>query len=105
MELNIVIEERPITITVPDSVLVEARDFFARMNADMDQGWQMSREWVECPTQLQRCQIAADRLHTAINNRNESMVTLMAGYILAHMPKVRAVHINTDGEVQETAFE
>lgn len=105
MVLNIVIEDRPIAISVPDSVLQEARDFFARMDADMDQGWQMSREWVERPTQLQRCQIAADRLNTAINNRNETMVTLMAGYILAHMPQVRVVHIDTDGEMQETTFE
>ena len=105
MVLNIVIEDRPIAITVPDSILVDARDFFARMDADMDQGWQMSREWVDRPTLLQRCQIAADRLNTAINNRNETMVTLMAGYILAHMPQVRAVHVNTDGEMQETTFE
>lgn len=105
MVLNIVIEERPIAISVPDAVLDEARDFFARMNTDMDNGWQMDREWVERPTPLQRCQIAADRLHTAINNRNETMVTLMAGYILALMPQVRVVHINTEGEMQETRFE
>lgn len=105
MVLNVVIEDRAIAITVPDSIVIDARDFFARMNADMDQGWQMSREWVERPTALQRCQIAADRLNTAINNRNETMVTLMAGYILAQMPQVRTVHINTDGEMQETVFE
>ena len=105
MVLNIVIEERPISIPVADEMLRDAQDFYAKMDRDMDQGWQMSREWVEHPTQIERCQIAADKLHTALNTRNDTLAMLMAGYILSRLPSVRQVTINTDGEMQETFIE
>ena len=105
MILNIVLEERSIAITVADEMLRDAQDFYAKMDRDMDQGWQMSRDWVEHPSLIERCQIAADKLHTALNTRNETLVMLMAGYILSRLPNVRSVTINTDGEMQETFIE
>lgn len=105
MVLNIIIEDRPISIPVADEMLHDAQDFYAKMDRDMDQGWQMSREWVEHPTPLERCQIAADKLHTALNTRNDTLAMLMAGYILSRLPNVRVVIINTDGEMQETLIE
>ena len=105
MILNIVLEERSIAITVADEMLRDAQDFYAKMDRDMDQGWQMSRDWVDHPSLIERCQIAADKLHTALNARNETLVMLMAGYILSRIPNVRAVTINTDGEMQETFIE
>jgi len=105
MILNIVVEDRAIAITVADEMLRDAQDFYAKMDCDMDQGWQMSREWVDQPTLIERCQIAADKLHTALNTQNETLVMLMAGYILSRVPKVRCVTINTDGEMQETIVE
>ena len=105
MILNIVVEDRPIAITVADELLGNAEDFYAKMDRDMDQGWQMSRDWVEHPSLTERCQIAADKLHTALNTQNETLVMLMAGYILSRLPTVRSVTINTDGEMQETLIE
>lgn len=102
MILNIVVEDRTIAITVTDEMLRDAQDFYTKMDRDMDQGWQMSREWVEHPTAIERCQIAADKLHTALNTQNETLVMLMAGYILSRLPKIRSITINTDGEMQET---
>lgn len=105
MILNIVVEDRPIAITVADELLRNAEDFYAKMDRDMDQGWQMSRDWVEHPSLIERCQIAADKLHTALNTQNETLVMLMAGYILSRLPTARSVTINTDGEMQETLIE
>ena len=105
MILNIVLEDRPIAITVADDILRDAQDFYAKMDRDMDQGWEMSREWVDHPTLIERCQIAADKLHSALNTQNETLVMLMAGYILSRVPHVRSVIINTDGEMQETIVE
>lgn len=105
MILNIVLEDRPIAISVADDMLRDAQDFYAKMDRDMDQGWQMSRTWVEHPSLIERCQIAADKLHTALNTRNETLVMLMAGYILSRLPQVRSVTINTEGEMQETIID
>lgn len=105
MILNIILEDRPIAISVADEMLRDAQDFYAKMDRDMDQGWQMSRTWVEHPSLIERCQIAADKLHTALNTRNETLVMLMAGYILSRLPQVRSVTINTEGEMQETIID
>ncbi len=105
MILNIVLEDRQIAITVADEMLHDAQDFYAKMDRDMDQGWQMSRDWVEHPSLLERCQIAADKLHTALNTQNETLVMLMAGYILTRLPNIRSVTLNTDGEMQETLID
>lgn len=104
MQLNVVIEDNKYAIQIPDDVMQEGQSFFEKMDRDMDKGWTMSRVWVESPTQEQRCQIAADRIADAINTENETLVQLMAGYILSHMPDVREVHIDTEGEMQETQF-
>jgi glutathionylspermidine synthase len=72
------------------------------MNADMDKGWQMSRDWVDYPSAEQRCQIAAEKLLTAIETENEKLVMLMAAYILKTMPGVRGVNIDITGDMNET---
>lgn len=102
MLLNVMIDERQYPIETPPGMVVEAADFFARMDADMDKGWQMSRQWVESPSPLNRCQIAADKLMMALNAGNQTLAQLMAAYILNRMPGVVGVRINTDGEMLET---
>ena len=62
MKLNIIVDGRTNAFEVPDDVLVDAKDFFDKLDADMDKGWQMSRDWVEKPDAEQRCQIAADKI-------------------------------------------
>ena len=68
MILNVTINEQSYPIRIPDGMPEEAADMFARMDADMDRGWQMSRVWVDRPDSHQRCQIVADRLLTAMEN-------------------------------------
>jgi hypothetical protein len=102
MKLNIIVEGRANAFEVPDSMLVEAKDFFEKLDADMDKGWQMSRDWVEKPTPEQRCQIAGDKILTAIDTDNEKMLMLMAAYILRTMPGVKSINIDVTGDMNET---
>jgi hypothetical protein len=102
MNLEVVVEDHVLSIAVPATVLAEAEEFFAKMDRDMDRGWQMSREWVDAPTPLQRCQIAADRLYTALSRDDKTLAMLMAGYIVSRQPDVRRVVVNTDGDIQDT---
>ncbi|HEY0720633.1 MAG TPA: hypothetical protein VGE50_05215 [Gammaproteobacteria bacterium] len=102
MNLHVYIDDTVVPVTLPPSLLEEAGDFFARMDRDMDQGWQMGREWVEQPNQIQRCQIAADKLLGAIESGNEPLKLLMAGYIISRAPGVAALRIDTSGEMQQT---
>ena len=102
MKLNIIVDGRTNAFDVPDELLTEASDFFDQMNADMDKGWQMSRDWVENPNPEQRCQIAADKILGAIEAENEKLLMLMTAYILRTMPGVRSINIDITGDMNET---
>ncbi len=104
MLLNVYIEDRRYPLDVPEALITDAEEFFARMDSDMDKGWQMSRQWVEQPNGTERCQIVAEKLMMALNAENPEMVSLMGGYILSRMPGVKGVRIDTSGEIQETEF-
>lgn len=102
MKLNIIVDGRSNAFDVPDNLLTEAVDFFEKLDADMDKGWQMSRDWVDSPNPEQRCQIAADRILTAIETENEKLLMLMAAYILRTMPGVTGINIDITGDMNET---
>jgi len=104
MILKAIIDDRELSLAVPDAVIAEGEDFFARLDADMDNGWQMSREWVDHPDRLERCQIVADKLLTALEKENDKLGILMAGYILSRMPEIEALEIDITGEMQNTRF-
>jgi hypothetical protein len=104
MMLKVVVENQEFAIQIPDAVVNNGEDFFRKMDEDMDKGWLMSREWVEHPSRLQRCQIAADKIANALSTHNETLAHLMAGYIVTRMPSVTEVHIDTEGEMSETQF-
>lgn len=104
MILNIYIEDRHYPLDVPEALLNDAEEFYSRMDSDMDNGWQMSRQWVDKPNTTERCQIVADKLMMALHADNPQMVSLMGGYIMARMPGVKGVRIDTSGEIQETEF-
>ena len=74
MKLNIIVDGRANAFEVPDNLLTDAVDFFEKLDADMDRGWQMSRDWVDSPDPEQRCQIAADKILTAIETENEKLL-------------------------------
>ncbi|WP_207787618.1 hypothetical protein [Candidatus Thiosymbion oneisti] len=104
MILKAIIDDQEYSLNVPETVLAQGEEYFARLDADMDQGWQMSREWVQHPNQVERCQIVADKLLTALENENQKLGMLTAGYILSRMPDVDTVEIDIHGEIQNTQF-
>jgi hypothetical protein len=102
MILNVVVEEQTFPIEVPDVVIDEGDSFFSKIDADMDKGWQMSRDWVDKPDTVQRCQIVGDKMLTAMHQDNQNMLVLLAGYILKRAPGIKAIRIDTNGEMLET---
>ena len=104
MILNVAVDGQSVDINVPDTMLSEAQEFFAKVDADLDKGYQMGRYWVEFPNPEQRCQIAADRLVTAIENENKNMATMMSAYILSKAPNIESVVVDSSDEIQEIHF-
>ena len=104
MQLDVEIDDKSYPLNVPEALLLEAGEFFEKMDRDMNCGWQMSRWWVPDPDETQRCQIVADKLLTALQQQNEEFAMLMAAYILHHKPDTRRIRLNTDGEIQGNEF-
>jgi hypothetical protein len=104
MKLRITIENKSKDLEVPEDVITDGASFFQKMDKDMDRGWQMGQEFIEKPTLMQRCQIAAEKILQAIDTQNEKLLLLMAGYILVRMPDVTSVNIDTSGEPLGTEF-
>jgi hypothetical protein len=102
MQFRVVIGEQVYAIELPEDLLRDSADFHAKLDRDMDRGWQMSREFVERPDRLQRCQIVADRLLTSLTQGNQATAMLMAGYIALRMPGAVGVDIDAAGEMQNT---
>ncbi len=104
MILKVMLGDQTLPVEVGTEIVFGARDFFERMEQDMGRGWQMSREYVEHPTTINCCQIAADKLFTAIHHNKQEMIRLMAGYILSRLPGVEAVMVDTSGDMLATEF-
>ena len=104
MNVTVEIDDKSYPLNVPDGLAQEAREFFDKMDADMNGGWQMSRWWVPDPDETQRCQIVADKLLTAMQRQNQEFALLMLAYILRRKPATRRIRINTDGEIQGNEF-
>ena len=101
IKFTVSLDDNTHVLEVPAAILLEGEDFFQKMDSDMDQGWQMSRQWVDRPDLRQRCQIAADKMLDAIEKENETLLMLMAGYILNRMPGVTGVRVSQDGDMSE----
>lgn len=102
MNLKLTINDQTYNIEVPDALLEEADEFYAKMDQDMDKGWQMSRFWVEKPDLYQRCQIVSDRVLGAFHTENKKLLLLMSGYILSRVPQVEEVIVDTSGDITLT---
>jgi len=104
MKLKIVIDDRASVLEIPPEVITDGEEFFQKMDRDMDKGWRMGPEFVENLTQVNRCQIAADKILTAVDTQNDNLLQLMAGYIVTRLPGVTEVNIDTHGEMMNTEF-
>lgn len=101
MILKVTIADQLLELNVPDALLEQAREFFDKMDADMNQGWQVNRDWVDQPDTYLRGQIAANKLLTAIENRDDNLGRLMAGYILSRFPDIELVELSEQGEIRD----
>jgi hypothetical protein len=104
VRLKAIIDDQIYSLEVPDAILAEGEAFFAKLDADMDKGWQMSRDWVDRLDQVQRCQVVADKLLTALESENQRLGMLTAGYLLKRLPDLDEVEIDIQGEIQNTVF-
>ncbi|MGD8957082.1 MAG: hypothetical protein PVJ03_07085, partial [Chromatiaceae bacterium] len=101
MILKVVIDDQLLELNVPEAFVAQAQDFFAKMDADMDRGWQVNREWVEQPDQMLRAQIAANKLLTALENEDHKLGRLMAGYIVSRVPNIESLELAPAGETRD----
>ncbi|MDH5468995.1 MAG: hypothetical protein OEY45_06465 [Gammaproteobacteria bacterium] len=102
MILNVVVEDQVYPVTVPDAIVAEGEAFFSKIDSDMDKGWQMSRDWVDSPNLEQRCQIVGDKMLTAMDHDNKQLMVMLCAYVLARVPGVTGIRIDTNGEMLET---
>lgn len=102
MQFKVIVGNEVYAVEIPEDLLADAAGFHARLDRDMDRGWQMSREFVAQPDPLQRCQIVADKLLTSLMNGNEATAMLMAAYIALRVPGANGVDIDAAGEMQNT---
>lgn len=99
MMLKVVIEDQTFKLGVEQDFLDQAEDFFLKMDADMDKGWQMGRDWIEKPSAQQKLVIVADKLLTAIENDDSRIGMMMAGYIKSRAPAVEMIEMDITGEM------
>ena len=103
-EVNFVLRDNEEALKIKKKIVEEAQSFFNQMDLDMNKGWQMSKSWVENPSQIQKCQIAADRLFTSIHLNKKETAIMMAAYIINQMPDVKIIDIDVSGNMEETTF-
>lgn len=101
MRFNVIIDDQTYPFEVPQYILDEAEEFFSKLDRDMDNGYQMSRTWVDHPDRMKRCQIVADRILDAIHRENEQLGIMMAAYILTRMPGTTGVRLSSEGDMLE----
>lgn len=104
MILDVYIENKLHKIEIPEEVLTNGENFFSTMDNDMDKGWKMGPEFIEDPNSKMRAQIAASRIPAALENGNQNLVGLLAGYIVTRLPGTEAVNIDMNGEPLSTEF-
>ena len=103
--LNVVVDGQMYAINVEEEVILSGSSLFNKMDEDMNKGWTLGRDFVESLNVTERCQVVGDKLLTALEDDNEKMKTMMAGYILSRVPNIMTIHIDNTGEIQETQLE
>jgi len=104
MILTAYINDIAYNFDVPQEMLDEGESFFSKLDADMDGGYQMSREFVDNPGRKERCQIVADRILDALSSKNVTLTLLLCAYLIDRMPGVTVAYIDTEGEIFNTRF-
>lgn len=100
--LTLIVDGNSSIVTVPEEVINEGESFFAKLDADMDQGWKVGPEYIENPDQETRLKIVADRLMAAIESGKSGLADLLAGYIVIRDPSVQAIRLDLSGDPLNT---
>ena len=103
--LNVVVDGQMYAINVEEDMILSGSSLFNKMDEDMNKGWTLGKDFVESLNVTERCQVVGDKLLTALEDDNEQMKTMMAGYILSRVPNIMTIHIDNTGEIQETQLE
>lgn len=103
--LNVVVDGQMYAINVEEEMILSGSALFNKMDEDMNKGWTLGKDFVESLSVTERCQVVGDKLLTALEDDNEKMKTMMAGYILSRVPNIMTIHIDNTGEIQETQLE
>ncbi len=104
MQLNLIIDDWSMNLEITEEYLQKMQDSFDKLDSDMDQGKRLGQRFVKDLDKMQRCQLAADKLLSALETNNEIMALLMGGYILSRLEGVKQVVIDNNGEPEETQF-
>ena len=91
LTLEILVDDQRREISVEGELYDQAAALLDEMDADMSRGWQRGRHFIARPDTMQRCQIVANRLLTALHTGNQSLSALMSSYILSRLPGVASV--------------
>jgi hypothetical protein len=102
MQLHITIEDLEYTLEVPDDLVHNGEEFFARIDADLDKGQQMGRQWRASLNLEDRIRIVGDRLLSTLERENHATGRMLAAYILNRAPTIARLDLDTSGEPQET---
>jgi len=105
MNFNITIDEESYTLEVSDAIMKELQGTIEEMDADFDKGARIGRYWIDVPSDEQRCQIAADKVVSAVHQQNVRMFYQMAAYILTKFPTLQMATVSSDFEVSDIHFE
>ena len=73
--LKILIDEQERKFELSREMIDEAQEILAKMDRDMDKGWQLARQFIDNPSVIQRCQIASNRLLTGLHTGNKATVS------------------------------
>jgi hypothetical protein len=105
MNFNITIDEESYTLEVSDAIMQELQGTIKEMDADFDKGAQIGRYWIETPSDEQRCQLAADKVVSAVHQQNVRLFYQMAAYVLTKFPTLKMATVSSDFEVSDIHFE
>ena len=99
MELKVIIDEEMYLLNVPEEIVRDAAETFDRMDREMDNGWQMGRDWVDSPGVEDRIRIVGDKLLSALEREDHDVGRVMAAYILSRAPGLDTLTLDTSGEI------
>ncbi len=101
MLFDITIDQENFQLDIPEKLLEELKPVCEDMDKEFEGGVQMGRYWVESPGDFERCQVAADRVASAMAREDKRMLYINAAYILYKAPTLNHVTVDTEYEMQD----